>query len=123
MVFSLFSTIKLCKDRAQKHLLEEIKKDTQNYSQTHYDDAIRFRKNMRMLHAEALLNKEYSLSCYAESHKMINHGGLALMSPKYFKFTSLLMTLCHQEMTECLIQKRTSSRFEIARKVLFETMN
>ena len=51
---------------------------------------------------------------------MLKHGGLALASPKYFNFASLLMTLCHQEMTECLMQKRASSSFELARKVLFE---
>ena len=51
---------------------------------------------MRILHSDAIENKEHSLSHHAESNKMLNHSGLTLIAPKHMKFASILMSPCHQ---------------------------
>ena len=84
-------------------LIDGIEDGTQNAYKNHRKDVTIFLKNIRILHSNAIDNKEYSLSYYAESHKMLNHGGLILIAQKFIRFDSMLMSLCHQEMTEKLM--------------------
>ena len=116
--FALSSAIKLYKREQHKSTLEDIE-EKRYQVQSHLNEVSRFLKNMQILHTDALLNKECSLSYYANSHKMINHGGLTLITPQHIKFASLLMNLCHQETSKDQICKRAGNSFNAARKDLF----
>ena len=48
---------------------------------------------------------------------MLGHGVLPLIAPKHIKFT-LLIILCHQEMTENLMCARVGEIFTISRDIL-----
>ena len=54
---------------------------------------------MRMLHSDAIENKEYSIPCHTESFEMLNHGELTFIDPTRIRFASMLMSPCRQEMT------------------------
>ena len=119
--FALASTINIYREKKHKALLlEDIEEDEKDCkSKEHFENVKKFLLKMRILHSEALQNHEYSLSYYADSNKMLNHGGLTLISPKYFEFATLLMSLCHREMREKTIYARAGTGFKLAKDALF----
>mmetsp|Transcript_388 Transcript_388/g.556 ORF Transcript_388/g.556 Transcript_388/m.556 type:complete len:87 (+) Transcript_388:642-902(+) len=73
-------------------------------------------KKMRILHKDALTNEDYSKYCYADTDKLLNHGGLNLIAPKCFDFAVNLTEECNKEMNETLIYERHKNSYVIARK-------
>mmetsp|Transcript_11829 Transcript_11829/g.13169 ORF Transcript_11829/g.13169 Transcript_11829/m.13169 type:complete len:180 (+) Transcript_11829:387-926(+) len=73
---------------------------------------------MRILHKDALMDTSYMLNCYSRRMQMINHGGLALISPKYFEFAKYLTTACDVELSEGIICKRGNNSLKLGVKMI-----
>ena len=80
------------------------------------ESVIAFLKSMRILHREALVNEDYMRNCYAETDKMLNHGGLTLISPPFFQFATQLIHLCDVEISYETISERGNKSYNLASK-------
>ena len=87
--YALSSTIKRYneKEKRAEMLDKHIKLKT-------YRDTGTFLRTMRILHKDALLDTHYMEECYSSTDKMRNRDGMALISPAYFEFATLLTTTC-----------------------------
>ena len=65
-----------------------------------------FLRSMRILHKEALLDSTYIQECYTNADKMVNHGGMALISKQYFPFVKYLTVLCDTFISEEIVCHR-----------------
>jgi len=77
-------------------------------------------RDMRILHKQALLNKEYMETCYSNIDKMNNHGGLSLVSPHYFDFAIFLVSSIRLEVTEEKILERKNKSYVMAVNIILE---
>jgi len=71
--------------------------DNEEIQAAEYCEIGTFLRKMRILHKDALMDTSYMLNCYSRRMQMINHGGLALISPKYFEFAKCLTAACDVE--------------------------
>jgi hypothetical protein len=64
-----------------------------------------FLKDLRWLHADAVLDKNYMRDCYSDQMMIQNNGGLALVDKHYFDFGKELMHLVSNAFTPMHIEK------------------
>ena len=55
------------------------------------------------------------IACYSSTDKILNHGGLALISPQYFDFAIALTAACDKEINEEKIHERGNKSLQIAK--------
>ena len=68
---------------------------------------------MRILHKDALLESAYVRDFYANTDKMLNHGGMALISKEYYPFAQYLTALCDTYLSEQIICLRGNNCLQI----------
>ena len=108
--FALSSTIK----NYNKHE-SVVKISGKEEKQMEYCWVGTFLRRMRILHKDALENAHYTMACYSNTDKVLNHGGLALISPQFFDFAIALSAACDKEINEEKIHERGNKCFEIAK--------
>lgn len=81
-----------------------------------------FLRTMRILHKDAIIDANCMEKCYAKSHQIYNHGGMALISPKYFKFAVTLTSACDHEISEHMICRRGTKSLLQGRKNILENL-
>ena len=99
--YALSSTIKRYNEKEERAemLDEHAKLET-------YRDFGTFLRTMRLLHKDALLDTYYMEHCYSSTNKMLNRGGMALISPAYFKFAEELTMACDSFISDEMIVRR-----------------
>uniref|UniRef100_A0A7S3V714 Uncharacterized protein n=1 Tax=Chaetoceros debilis TaxID=122233 RepID=A0A7S3V714_9STRA len=55
------------------------------------------------------------IACYSSTDKILNHGGLALISPQYFDFAIALTAACDEELNEEKTHERGNKSLQIAK--------
>ena len=75
-------------------------------SEKEYNEIGTYLRRMRILHGDALFNADYLKCMYSPHNQMLNHGGRTLISPEFFKFATILTSLCDEELCMSKISER-----------------
>ena len=79
-------------------------------------------ESMRLLHSDAISNTEYNELCYSNDIKLRNQGGLAQVSPTFFKWAKILLSVIRTSFTATTIKKHGSKSMVIAYADVTSTM-
>ena len=113
--FALSSTIKKYNEYERNAITHNIKEGKEEENESIYYWIGNFLRKMRVLHKDAIENVHYMLGCYSKTDKIVNHGGLALISLQYYDFAIILNAECDKEFNEDKIHERGNASLEVGK--------
>ncbi|GFH48501.1 predicted protein [Chaetoceros tenuissimus] len=99
--FAVYSLIRHYGSLERKSQVNEEKE-----SEKEYNEIGTYLRRMQILHEDALLDVDYLKHRYSPRDQMLNHGGRTLISPEFFKFATILTSLCDTELSMSKISER-----------------
>ena len=90
-----------------KYYISEVNEIHNIENEERYENIIQFCKRMRILHYEALGDEDYCDNYYSAFHRIMNHGGLCLVSKLYFKFAEEVMKkICNLVTVDAMLNQK-----------------